>query len=87
MEGFIYLIESVKNKKRYLGSTDNPARRINEHNKGKCITTRRDMPWKCLLIINVGLLTDAKKIEYYIKIQKEKFTVENIIKALNRYYI
>jgi len=86
MKGFIYLIESIKNKKRYLGSTDNPTRRITEHNKGICKTTKHSLPWRCILLINVGDLTSARKIEYYIKKEKEKLTTRNIIKILNSYY-
>jgi putative endonuclease len=86
MEGFIYLIKSVNNDKLYLGSTNNPNNRITEHNKGKCKATSKNVPWKCLLVIKIGTLQEAKKIEYYIKHQKEKLTVKNIIKALNRYF-
>jgi len=85
MEGFIYLIESIKNKKRYLGSTDNPSRRILEHNQGKCEATKYFLPWRCLIIINVDSLTEARRIEYYIKRQKEELTIKNVIKSLNRY--
>jgi len=84
--GYIYLLESINFSKSYLGSTDNPSRRIAEHNNGKCKTTDKFKPWKCIFIINVGDLTTAKKIEYYLKQQKEKLTVQNIIKSMNRYF-
>lgn len=86
MEGFIYLIESSKNKKLYLGSTNNPAFRIKEHNKGFCHTTKTGIPWKCILIIKIGDLTKARKVEYYIKQQKEKLIIQNILRSINRYF-
>jgi putative endonuclease len=86
MGGFIYLIKSIKNGRLYLGSTDNPTRRISEHNNQICEATRDFIPWKCILIINLEDLTIARKVEYYIKRQKEKLTVQNIIKILNRYF-
>ena len=86
MNGYIYLIASLKNEKRYLGSTNNPSQRINAHNHGKCIFTKNYCPWKCILVISVGNLNEARKIEYYIKRQKEKLTIKNIIKALDSYY-
>ena len=86
MKGFIYLIESVKNNKKYLGSTQNPVERIKNHNFGNTETTKRDKPWRCLLVINVGTIKEARNIEKYIKSQKEKLIVKNIIKALNRYF-
>ena len=85
-DGFIYLIESIEYKKLYLGSTDNPSRRITEHNNGNCKTTNKFKPWKCLAVIKIGDLSLAKKVEYYIKKQKEKLNIQNIIKALNRYF-
>lgn len=84
--GFIYLLESINFPKYYLGSTDNPNRRIAEHNSGNCKTTDKFKPWRCILVIKAGDLTEAKKIEYYLKEQKEKLTVPNIVKSLNRYF-
>jgi len=86
MKGYIYLIESVKNFNRYCGSTINPTKRIRQHNNGEVKATKKGIPWKCLLIICIGNITEAKKIEYYIKRQKEKLTIRNIIKILNRYF-
>jgi len=84
--GFIYLLESVKYKQRYLGSTNNPNRRIKEHNSKGVEATKQKTPWKCIFVINVENLNEARKIEKYIKIHKEKLTIENIIKILHRYY-
>ena len=86
MAGYIYLIESKKWKKCYLGSTDNPTRRIKEHNEGKNKSTQKGVPWKCLLIIKIENLQKARKIEFYLKRNKEKLTVKNIIKILNKYF-
>ena len=86
MEGFLYLIESIDTKRRYLGSTIKPAERIREHNYKKNKSTRHKAPWRCLLVINVGDITRAKKIENYIKKQKETLSIKNIIKIINRYF-
>jgi putative endonuclease len=61
MEGFIYLLESIKNNNLYLGSTNDPAFRINEHNKGFCKTTKKGTPWKCILIVKMNNLIEARK--------------------------
>jgi len=84
--GFIYLIESVNFSKLYLGSTEDPNRRIKQHNSGTCETTGRFYPWRFLLIINVGTIDEARIIEKYIKSFKEKLEIKNIIKALSQYY-
>ena len=87
MEGFIYLIESTKNNCLYLGSTNNPARRINEHNRGKNKATKNNIPWKCLAIIKMANLQEARQAEYYIKKYKEKLSVKKVIKILNIFFI
>ena len=84
--GYIYLLESKKYNKLYLGSSDNPTRRIQYHNDGYSKATKNFTPWNCLLVIKIGTLEKARKAEYYIKRQKEKLTVKNVIKALNKYF-
>lgn len=84
--GYIYLLKSKEFSKLYLGSTDNPSRRIKYHNDGYSKATRNFKPWDCLLVINVGNLQEARRIEYYIKENKEKLVIQNVIKSLNRYF-
>ena len=86
MDGYIYLIESIKNGKLYFGSTNRPGIRIKEHNDKICKATRNFIPWRCLLIIKVNDLQEARKIEYYIKRYKEKLNTKNIVKILNNYF-
>jgi len=86
MKGYIYLIESIVNNKRYLGSTNNPSIRIKEHNDGVCKSTKYNSPWKCLVIIYIGNLVVARRAEYYIKRQKEKLTIQNVVKNLNQFF-
>jgi predicted GIY-YIG superfamily endonuclease len=87
MRGFIYLINSKKfPNKFYLGSTSNPPERIKQHNSGFTNSTRFYRPWFCVLVINVGSIEEARIIEKYIKQQKEKLCVKNVIKTLNYYY-
>lgn len=85
--GFIYVIESIEKGNRYLGSTSNPKERIIYHNRGRVKATRNGAPWKYVLILNVGDVTEARKIEYYAKRQKiSLLKTENIIKILYWYY-
>lgn len=86
MKGFIYLIHSLKIDQLYLGSTNDPAVRINEHNKGYNTSTAKGTPWECSLIIKMKDLEEARKVEYYIKRQKEKLSVKNVVKIINYYF-
>jgi putative endonuclease len=84
--GYIYLLISDKNKKLYLGSTINPNIRIKQHNNGEVKSTIFSKPWRFLLIVNIGTEEEARKIEYYIKAQKIKLNVKNVIRAINWYF-
>lgn len=43
---YVYMLISEKNGEMYIGSTKNLARRVQEHNSGVEISTKRYMPWK-----------------------------------------
>jgi putative endonuclease len=86
MGGYIYLLQSKNNPdKFYLGSTSNPAQRMQYHNIGKNKSTALHKPWKCLLIIYIENIDKAKQLEYYIKKQKEKLSVKNVIKLIYKF--
>ncbi len=64
---FVYLLKSKKNGSLYIGITNDFQRRLDEHNSGKNISTRRYMPW--VLIYFEGYLSkfDAEKRELNLK--------------------
>ncbi|PIR76204.1 MAG: excinuclease ABC subunit C [Candidatus Magasanikbacteria bacterium CG10_big_fil_rev_8_21_14_0_10_42_10] len=76
--GFIYLLESVSKKHRYLGSTPHPEKRLVEHNRGITKATRDKKPWVLLCTWQFCTLQKAREIEFQIKKQKRKFTIEYI---------
>jgi len=63
----IYVLWSVKLKKRYTGCTENLEKRILEHNAGKQRSTRGGIPWNLLYIENYNTLSEARKRESYLK--------------------
>jgi len=54
---FVYILKSVNNPKTYVGITDNLYRRLEQHNSGYHVYTKRYKPWK---IIYNELLADRK---------------------------
>ncbi|NMB82415.1 MAG: GIY-YIG nuclease family protein, partial [Ignavibacteria bacterium] len=40
----VYILRSDKDKKRYIGFTDNLDRRISEHNSGRVVSTKNRRP-------------------------------------------
>ena len=64
---FVYAIRIVKKKYIYVGLTNNPDRRIAEHNLKKEKTTRLLTPLKAILIEKYGTRLEARKREKYLK--------------------
>jgi len=63
----VYVLWSETLKKRYVGSTSNLRRRLNEHNSGRSRFTSGGVPWKVLLTERYGTLIEARERESYLK--------------------
>ncbi len=75
----VYILESQKNGRYYVGSTDNIERRIFEHNMGKVFSTRNLRPWVCKKFIECNSLTEARSFEYKLKNYKRKDILRKVI--------
>ena len=62
---YTYILKSDSYKKTYVGHTNDINKRIDEHNCGKSIFSRRYRPWK--LIYKEEFLNEAESIK------KEKY--------------
>ncbi len=64
---YTYILKSLKQRKFYTGHTDNLQRRLNEHNDGKNIYSKRYAPWK--MVYNEKFDTESKAVkrEKYFK--------------------
>ena len=78
---YIYILYSEKYSKYYVGQTDDPERRLIEHNEiSDHSFTSKYRPWKQAASYEVGeSRTLARKIESHIKKQKSKVYIENLI--------
>jgi putative endonuclease len=63
----VYVLESEIYKRVYVGMTNDPERRIKEHNSGKTRSTRFYRPWKVLLTESFQTRIEARKREKYLK--------------------
>ena len=64
---FVYVLESLKDREKYIGYTTNLKRRIEEHNQGKSFSTKFRLPFK-LIYFEASLSSeDAKRRERYLK--------------------
>jgi putative endonuclease len=72
---FVYILQSEKDKKRYIGFTENLDRRIIEHNSGLVKSTRNRKPMKLIYFEEFKNKVDAMKREKEIKAKKGKFII------------
>ena len=64
---YVYLIESLSNRRRYVGLTTDLAQRIREHNAGESTYTSSFRPWKLTTYIAFDSKAKAEAFERYLK--------------------
>ena len=79
MKYFTYVIKSLKYNYIYVGITNNPARRILEHNKGKEKTTKYYRPFRIIFIEQYKSRMEARKREKYLKSGCGKEFIKSLI--------
>ncbi|NQV13244.1 MAG: GIY-YIG nuclease family protein [Parcubacteria group bacterium] len=80
MEGFVYIIRSLKSGHFYVGSTKNVQNRVIEHNLGKTRSTKYRTPWQLVFYKKYDDINKAKRIEYKLKKAKSRKIIERIIR-------
>jgi len=46
MPYYVYVLRSVASGRHYVGSSDEPASRLKDHNRGKVNSTKAYLPWE-----------------------------------------
>lgn len=65
---FVYVLKSLKNGKRYIGSTDLlPEERLKKHNYGSNQFTKRNGPFELIHKEEYPNKTEARKRENFLK--------------------
>lgn len=67
MKYTVYVLASEVERKSYVGSTNNLARRLEEHNSGKSYYTKHYVPWKIIYTEEFCNSGEARKREKYLK--------------------
>jgi len=80
----VYVLESIKDKKRYIGFTTNLQKRIKEHNLGKSFSTSFRKPFKLIYAELCLNMEDAKRRESYLKTTGGR---RFLAKRLRNYYL
>lgn len=83
---YVYILYSPKSDRYYVGHTNDIDRRLEEHNHPKEAIkyTSKYLPWKLKLFFLVSENRgDAIKVERFIKNQKSKSFLQNLISEKN----
>ena len=64
---FVYIIKSKTHATRYIGSTDNIPKRLQEHNNKKCRYTSGRIPWNLFYQEKYETRAEAMQREKFLK--------------------
>lgn len=64
---YVYLLESKRTRRFYVGSTRDLKRRLERHNLGQSASTRPYRPWKLIYFEACTDEHDARRRERYLK--------------------
>lgn len=64
---FVYILQSLKDSRTYVGFTDNVGRRFKQHNSGQVKSTKHRVPFRLLFQEAFDTPIEAKKREIYYK--------------------
>ena len=77
---YVYILESKRNGKYYIGSSMDYEARVKEHLSGKVYTTKRMLPIKLAFKQKYPTMHEAKQVERKLKSFKRHDILEKIIK-------
>ncbi|MCX5750217.1 MAG: GIY-YIG nuclease family protein [Candidatus Saganbacteria bacterium] len=78
---FVYILESLRNGKYYIGSTKDVEKRLREHNQGKTKSTKGLMPLEIVYTESYASCSEARKRESEIKRRKSRKYIDSLIEG------
>jgi putative endonuclease len=64
---YVYILRSARDKKLYIGTTDDISRRLSQHNSGEIDATKNRIPLILEAYLAVKNETRANELEQYFK--------------------
>ncbi|KKS34269.1 MAG: Excinuclease ABC C subunit domain protein [Parcubacteria group bacterium GW2011_GWC2_42_13] len=69
----VYLIQSLKDNGFYIGISQNPQQRLNEHNAGKLRITAGRRPFELVWCKFYNTIAEARRHEKWLKKKSKKY--------------
>lgn len=80
MKYYVYILLSQNTGRYYVGSSKNPTKRLEKHNKGHSFATKAYRPWVIIHLEEFENKALALKREIAIKRQKTRVFIKKLIK-------
>ena len=78
---YTYVLQSLKDRKLYIGYTSDLRRRLQQHKFGGSISTKRRLPFRCIFYEAFISQDDAKRREGYFKTNKGKKALKLMLRV------
>ena len=78
---YVYILQSLKDKKLYTGFTSDLRRRLRQHKFGGSISTKKRLPLRCIFYEAFISKEDAERREGYFKTNKGKKMLRLILRV------
>jgi len=76
---YVYILRSIKDKRKYIGFTNNLIRRIQQHNNGKCIATKNRRPFELIFSEEFETRQEAANKEKFFKTGKGREYIKDVL--------
>lgn len=80
---YVYVLQSLKDNKLYIGFTSDLKRRFKEHNNGESKSTKSRKPFELLYYEAHKSERDARRRERYLKTDKGKSDLKQMIREFS----
>jgi putative endonuclease len=72
---YVYILKSVTSGRLYIGQTNDPEKRLKDHNRGASPYTKNNGPWKRIYLIECQTKADALALEKKLKAWKNPLRI------------
>jgi putative endonuclease len=76
---YVYILQSEKNNRYYVGSTNDLVRRLSEHNSGHTESLKNLLPVKLVFSKEYSVKGEAGRMERHLKKLKSRAILEKIV--------